>query len=155
VTGIMLEPDRLEEYAGMSLGPGDWYRITQADVDAFGAATHDQQWIHAAGASGGPFGGPVAHGFLVLSLLSYLTEPLLAVRGAHSAINYRLDRVRFRTPVPVDARVRAAGAILCARWRAARYIEVSMDVAIEIEDRPARALTAEHATLFDVRSMPA
>ena len=96
---------------GQELGVGAWMEITQSRVDAFAAATDDHQWIHEAGerAANGPFGGPIAHGFLTLSLLTPLTGEVMRplAEGAVMAINYGLDKVRFITPVKVGSRIRA------------------------------------------------
>ena len=106
----MLDVDALTARIGETIGTGDWLQIDQDRVDAFADATLDNQWIHQAGpeADAGPFGGPIAHGFLTLSLLWHLTgsTPDL-VEGASMVINYGLDKLRFITPVPVGGRVRA------------------------------------------------
>ena len=104
----------LTDRVGEHIGVGDWLLVDQARVDAFADATIDHQWIHRAGpeADAGPFGGPIAHGFLTLSLLPHLlsTAPPLT-DGAAMMINYGLDRVRFVTPVPVGSRIRASVAL--------------------------------------------
>ncbi len=101
----------LTDKIGQELGVGEWMAISQGRVDAFADATDDHQWIHQAGdqANNGPFGGPIAHGFLTLSLLTPLTDAVLRphLEGAVMAINYGLDRVRFITPVKVGSRIRA------------------------------------------------
>jgi acyl dehydratase len=110
-------------------------------VDAFADATIDHQWIHRAGpeADAGPFGGPIAHGFLTLSLLPHLlsTAPPLT-DGAAMMINYGLDRVRFVTPVPVGSRVRASVA-LKEVTPIVNGAQITVAVTIEMEgsERPA------------------
>ncbi len=95
---------------GTELGVGEWFRIDQDRVDAFAEATDDPQWIHQAGerADEGPFGGPIVHGFLTLSLMRPLTAAVLEPyqEGVAMVINYGVDRVRFISPVPVGSRVR-------------------------------------------------
>ncbi|MBU1865006.1 MAG: MaoC family dehydratase [Actinobacteria bacterium] len=107
----MLDPTALTARIGEEIGTGDWLRIDQDRVDAFADATLDHQWIHQAGtpAEEGPFGGPIVHGFLALSLLWHLTSTAPSVvEDAAMVINYGLDRVRFITPVPVGSRLRAS-----------------------------------------------
>ncbi len=111
--------DGLEALAaleGATLGPGPWLAIDQARIQAFADATDDHQWIHvdAERAAAGPFGASIAHGYLTLSLCSRFLEELLEVRGVAMAVNYGLDRVRFPSPVPAGARIRASGEVTSA-----------------------------------------
>lgn len=94
---------------GEELGPSSWVDVSQARIDLFGRATEDHESIHVtpALAAAGPYGEPVAHGFLTLSLLAHFWDELLAPRGACVVVNYGLGRVRFPAPVPAGARVRA------------------------------------------------
>jgi acyl dehydratase len=95
---------------GLELGPGEWIEVTQEQVNQFADATGDHQWIHVdvERAKQGPFGGPIAHGFLTLSMLPRWTFALMEVEDASAAINYGLNKVRFPAPVPVGSRVRAS-----------------------------------------------
>ena len=104
----------LPALVGRELGPGPWRTITQQQVDAFAEATGDRQWIHVdveRARRESPFGGPVAHGFLTLSLIASLVGEVLEVTDARTGINYGLDRVRFPAPVPVGSRVRGRVAL--------------------------------------------
>ena len=98
----------LADQVGRSIGTSDWIVVDQARIQAFADATGDHQWIHVdpARAAAGPFGGPVAHGFLTLSLLPAMFESGLAIDDVRMGVNYGLDRVRFPAPVPAGARVR-------------------------------------------------
>jgi acyl dehydratase len=93
---------------GQELGPTGWVEVDQERIDAFAAATGDQQWIHVdpERAAAGPFGTTIAHGYLTLSLLPSFTYEVLPLRDARLTINYGLNRVRFPAPVPVGSRVR-------------------------------------------------
>ena len=93
--------DELTDQIGIQRGPSTSRLIDQARIDAFAAATNDEQWIHLdpARAAQSPFGGTIAHGFLTLSMLSSVMDELVIVDGASHAINYGLNRVRFLTPV--------------------------------------------------------
>ena len=100
--------DGLRAAEGRELGVTDWREITQAEVDAFAAATGDHQWIHVdpERAAASPLGGTIAHGLLTLSLAPAMTSSLLSFEGFAFALNYGYDRVRFPAPLPVGARVR-------------------------------------------------
>ena len=103
---------RLEDLTalvGQALASSDWIAIDQARVDAFAEATEDRQWIHVdpARAAAGPFGAPIAHGFLTLSLMPALLSSTFAIDDVRMGINYGVNRVRFPAPVPVGSRLRA------------------------------------------------
>jgi acyl dehydratase len=104
-----LKLDELRGYVGQRLGASPWHEVTQEQVNMFADATGDRQWIHVdpQRAAAGPFGGPVAHGFLTLSLAPLLVAEVLKVADASVTINYGLNRVRFPAPLPVGGRVRA------------------------------------------------
>lgn len=99
----------LEGRAGTEIAVSPWRSIEQARIDLFAGATDDHQWIHvdAERARSGPFGAPIAHGFLTLSLLPRMMADALEVRGVRMTVNYGLNRVRFTAPVPSGSRVRA------------------------------------------------
>jgi acyl dehydratase len=106
----------LAEFAGATgadLGVTDWLEISQDRVDQFAEATGDHQWIHVdpGRAATGPFGGTIAHGLLTLSLLPRFMHELYRVDGARLAINYGLNKVRFVSPVPVGAKIRARSTV--------------------------------------------
>jgi acyl dehydratase len=98
---------------GEELGPGEWRVVDQEAIDTFADATGDHQWIHVdrERAAAGPFGGPIAHGLLTLSLLPVLLGALYRIEGVRMGINYGLNKVRFPAPVPVGSRVRATSRI--------------------------------------------
>jgi len=132
----------LSDRVGQELGVGEWMQVTQDRVDAFADATDDHQWIHQAGekANNGPFGGPIAHGFLTLSLLTPLTGAVMQahLEGAVMAINYGLDRVRFITPVRVGSRIRGRVKLVEVK-PIENGVQLKTESTIEIEgsDRPA------------------
>jgi acyl dehydratase len=94
---------------GAPLADSDWVTVDQGRIDAFAAATGDEQWIHVdpARAAAGPFGGTIAHGFLTLSLLPVLRASAFAIDDVRMSVNYGLNRVRFPAPVPAGSRLRA------------------------------------------------
>ena len=130
----------VREAEGRHLGHSDWLEITQERVDTFAEATGDHQWIHVDvdRAKDGPFGGTIAHGYLTLSLASYLLPQIVRYEGFAMAVNYGLDKVRFPTPVRVGARIRA-GAQIAEVSEVGTGVQVKTLITIEVEgsEKPA------------------
>ncbi|MER5794572.1 MaoC family dehydratase [Streptomyces sp. NPDC001980] len=103
----------LKKLAGSDLGTSAWIEVTQDRIDTFADATGDHQWIHVdpERAAAGPFGAPIAHGYLTLSLFIPLFTELLDVQGVTTKVNYGLNKVRFPSPVKVGSRIRLAGRL--------------------------------------------
>jgi acyl dehydratase len=101
--------EELEPLVGQEVAVSDWITIDQERIDRFAEATSDHQWIHVDPdrAKAGPFGATVAHGFLTLSLLPWLTQQAMVIRNTQMGVNYGLNKVRFPAPVPVGSRLRA------------------------------------------------
>ena len=99
---------------GQEVVVSDWVTITQEQVNLFAEATGDHQWIHVdvERAKAGPFGAPIAHGFLTLSLLPRFFESSLTIAETRMGVNYGLNKVRFVSPVPVGSRLRARMKLL-------------------------------------------
>jgi len=129
--------------AGTDLGFTDWREITQEQVNTFAEATGDHQWIHVdpERAKSGPFGGPIAHGFLTLSLAVTFWTELLEVDDVATKVNYGLDKVRFVSPVPVGARVRM-NAVVAEVTEVAGGYQLAVDQTIEIEGGTKPAVVA-------------
>ena len=134
----------LEQRVGEEVGVSPWVEVTQERIDTFARAIDDFQWIHVdrARAKASPFGGTIAHGFLTLSLLSHLSERTFGFTDRKMGVNYGLNRVRFTSPVPSGARVRA-------RFTLAKYerleggVQVTWNTVVEIEGKDKPALVAE------------
>jgi acyl dehydratase len=130
----------LPSLVGRDLGHSAWFEVTQDRINTFADATDDHQWIHTdpERAAEGPFGGPIAHGFLTLSLLIPLWESLLEVEGVGTKVNYGLDKVRFVSPVKVGSRIRMTATPAEITEIAGGY-QLAVDATIEIEgsERPA------------------
>lgn len=94
---------------GQHVAVSDWTTITQEQVNQFAEATGDHQWIHidVERAKAGPFGAPIAHGFLTLSMLPKFFESAMTITNSRMGVNYGLNKVRFTSPVPVGSRLRA------------------------------------------------
>ena len=136
---IIRSADDLVASAGRDLGATDWLTVEQTRIDAFAEATGDRQWIHVdvERAKRGPFGATIAHGYLVLSLVSLFLPQLLEVRGATMGINYGCDRVRFPSAVRAGSRIRGRGEIVSAE-AVAGGVQVKIRVTVEVEgsDKP-------------------
>ena len=101
--------DELKSLVGEHLGHSEWIEVTQEMVDQFADATGDHQWIHVdveRATQQSPFGGPIAHGYLTLSLIPRLLPMVVSMSGFRMGVNYGCNKVRFITPVPVGARLR-------------------------------------------------
>jgi acyl dehydratase len=101
--------NELIDHVGTEVAISDWLVIDQSRIDRFADATGDHAWIHVdpARAATGPFGAPVAHGFLTLSLIPLFAASALHIADVVTGVNYGLNRVRFVAPVPVNSRLRA------------------------------------------------
>jgi acyl dehydratase len=140
--------DGLRERVGDHLGYSEWHQVTQEQVNTFAEATGDFQWIHVdvERAKQGPFGGPIAHGYLTLSLAPLLIPQIVKVEGITMAVNYGLNKVRFITPVKVDSRIRAGVAITGVDDARDGALQVTGIVTVEIEGSPKPAAVAETVT---------
>ncbi len=129
---------------GQELGASDWVPVDQARINQFAQATGDHQWIHLdpVRAAAGPFGAPIAHGFLTLSLLPMLFESAFVVDDVRMGVNYGLNRVRFVSPVRVGSRVRG-------RFKLLRFepleggAQLTVEATIELEGSAKPACVAE------------
>ncbi len=139
-----LSLDGWRALVGKRAGTSGWHEVSQATIDAFGTLTGDEQWIHIDPtlAKDGPFGGTIAHGFLTLSLLAPMSlEALPGLEGAGMGVNYGFDRLRFLSPVPSGARIRAHFDVTSVEESRPGEVTFALAVTVEIEgqDRPALA----------------
>jgi len=148
----MAEPTRLPDIAALArhegevLGHSDWVEVGQARIDAFADATGDRQWIHVdaeRAAKESPFGGPIAHGYLTLSLVPALLPQVVEVAGASRVINYGIEKLRLPAPVPAGARVRLHAAVKGVRPLRGGGARVTLGIEVEVEGQRRRALTGE------------
>ncbi|MER6735108.1 MaoC family dehydratase [Streptomyces puniciscabiei] len=135
--------DQLKKLAGSDLGTSEWIEVTQERIDTFADATGDHQWIHTdpERAAQGPFGAPIAHGYLTLSLFIPLFTELLDVQGVTTKVNYGLNKVRFTAPVKVGSRIRLAARLTSAE-EVPGGVQITVDGTIEVEGgtKPAAVL---------------
>ena len=135
---------------GQSEGAGAWLQIDQARIDAFADVTEDQQFIHVDPElckTLSPWGVPIAHGFLTLSLLSKLAEsvpqPPERLEGIVMGVNYGFDKVRFVKPVKVGSKVRATAVLTAVDAKDANTLQVTKTYTVEIEGEDKPALVAD------------
>jgi acyl dehydratase len=131
----------LPALVGQEVATSDWITITQEQVNLFAQATGDHQWIHVdvERAKAGPFGAPIAHGFLTLSLIPKFFENAIAIHGTRMGVNYGLNKVRFTSPVPVGSRLRAHLKLLTCESIDNNGVQTAWLVTVEREgsDKPA------------------
>lgn len=133
---------------GQEIGVSDWLLIDQERVNAFASVTGDEQWIHVdveRAKRESPFGGPIAHGYLTLSLLAKFAGECISVEGSKLAVNYGLNRVRFAAPVKVGSRVRAR-FVLAELEEIPGGAQIVWKATIEIEGGEKPACVAEMVT---------
>jgi acyl dehydratase len=142
--------DQVTELIGKDLGNSEWITITQEMVNTFADATNDQQWIHVdpERAKNGPFGAPIAHGFLTLSLIIPMWTELLDVTGVTTKVNYGLDKVRFTSPVKVGSRVRMNVKVADVQEVKGNGLHLVADGTIEIEGEERPAVVARFLPRF-------
>lgn len=137
---------------GQEIGLSDWMPIEQSRVDAFADVTGDRQWIHVdveRAKRESPFGGPIAHGYLTLSLLAKFASECIAVGGVKLAVNYGLNRLRFAAPVKVGSRVRAR-FVLAGVEDIPGGAQMLWEATVEIEGSEKPACVAEMVTRWYV-----
>lgn len=130
---------------GQEVAVSDWITITQQQVDQFAQATGDHQWIHVdvERAKAGPFGAPIAHGFLTLSLLPQFFATSFAIHNVRMGVNYGLNKVRFMAPVPVGSRLRARMKLLACDGIDNNGMQMNWEVTVEREGAAKPVCVAE------------
>jgi acyl dehydratase len=143
-------PADLLGLVGSSLGPTHWVEVTQERINLFADATGDHQWIHVdveRATAESPFGGPIAHGYLTLSLVNLFLPDLLTVETFSMGVNVGLEKVRFPSPVPAGARIRGVGEVVSAEG-AKGGVQVVVRVTVEIEGTDKPACVADTVSRF-------
>ena len=134
------QPKDLLTMIGEDLGSSPWLDVSQERINLFADATDDHQWIHVdvERAKTGPFGEPIAHGYLTLSLLIPLWSQILVIEEIDMAVNYGLNKVRFPAPVPAGARVQVSATLADAEEVSGGGIQATIDTIMRAEgaDKP-------------------
>ena len=151
MTTIVEGIDGLKAKKGEHLGYSDWHTVTQEQVNQFAEATGDHQWIHVdpERAKAGPFGGPIAHGYLTISLAPMLLPQVMRVDGIQMGVNYGINKLRFPSPVPVGSKVRV-GAQLADVEDITGGAQVTMDLTFEVEGKDKPACVAQAVNRYYV-----
>jgi acyl dehydratase len=138
---------------GSPEGAGEWFQVDQKRINEFAEVTEDRQFIHVdpeACAALSPWGVPIAHGFLTLSLLTPLCGSIQqdpkAIEGIVMGVNYGFDKVRFVNPVKVDSKIRAQSTVSAVEQKDPNTLQVTRTVTVEIEGETKPALVAEWVT---------
>jgi acyl dehydratase len=130
----------LTALVGQEVAASDWITITQEQINQFAEATGDHQWIHVdvEKAKAGPFGAPIAHGFLTLSLIPRFFQTSFQIRESGMGVNYGLNKVRFTAPVPVGSRLRGHLKLLACEPVEKNGVQMTWLVTVEREgsDKP-------------------
>ena len=136
--------DEVAAAANTDLGSSEWVTIDQRRVNQFADATGDHQWIHVdvERAKAGPFGGPIAHGYLTLSLGPALLPQIVQVTGVAMGVNYGANKIRFPSPVPVGSKVRL-GSKLLAVEDTTGGAQGTMELTFEVEGASKPSCVAE------------
>ena len=145
---VVTSVDELKQLVGQELRVSDWHTVTQQEVNAFADATGDHQWIHVdvERAKKGPFGGPIAHGFLTLSMAGTIARQGKGVRvdlGSKMGVNYGVNRVRFPSPVPVGSRIRVRTKLLSVDEVQPNVLQQVNELTVEVEGGTKPAMVAE------------
>jgi acyl dehydratase len=139
---MSLTIDELPQKVGQEIGVSEPFEITQDRVNRFADATEDHQWIHVdlERARGGPFGGPIAHGYLTLSLIPHLMGQAVRIGGARMGVNYGLNRLRFPSPVPVPSSIRATFTLNGVKpIEGGSQVLVGFDIRVDGASKPSAA----------------
>lgn len=150
--GVPYHIDYADHYVGKTIGESEWYPVTQDQIGRFGVATDDYNPIHVDpewSAEHSPFGGPVAHGFYTLSLLSHLSWSIgLQPDGVDYGLNLGFERVRFLAPVMIGDSVRMRAHLQDVVKRGDDKWQFKTRVVVETKETRKAALNAMWLTLF-------
>jgi len=139
--------DALKDLAGQEIGTSDWFTVTQDRIQQFADATLDHQWIHVdveRAQRESPFGAPIAHGFLTLSILPHFMHEILGIQdGVRMGVNYGLNSLRFVSPVRSGSKIRARFTLQSIKEVPPTAVEAVYKVTVEGENNPKPCLVAE------------
>ncbi len=139
-------PEELKSWEGKELGVTEWMTVSQERINQFAEATGDHQWIHVdveRAKKESPMGGPIAHGYLTLSLIPMFKDEIYAIEGAKAGLNYGLNSCRFLAPVPSGARVRGRFVMKSVTAKGEGRYLLCNEVTIELEGNDKPACVAE------------
>ena len=142
----------MSDHIGRELGVSDWVTIDQSRIDTFADCTGDHQWIHVdveRAKRESPFRGPIAHGYLTLSMVAPLSMQIgILPKDSAAGLNYGIDKVRFLAPVPAGARVRLRVVLAGLEPREGGQAIMKTQNTLEVEGSQKPALVAETLALL-------
>jgi acyl dehydratase len=141
----------LKGLVGKRLGASEWTTVTQRQIDAFAEATGDHQWIHVdveRARRESPFKGPIAHGYLTVSLAPALLPQVLRVEGVRLGVNYGLEKMRLPAPVPAGARVRLVAELKDVREMPGGGARATLGLTFELEGASKPACVADAVYVY-------
>jgi len=147
---IVRTVDEAKALVGHEIGVSEWILVNQERINQFASATDDHQWIHVDTERAQremPGGQTIAHGYLLLSLMPALMDMVVELPTLERAINYGLNKVRFKNPVPAGSRVRMRSVLLQAQKRAGA-LQVVLENTLELEGQAKPAFVAEVIALY-------
>ena len=150
---VISSVDDAQALVGTELGVGEWLTIDQQRINEFADVTGDHQWIHVdveRAKAESPFGAPIAHGFLTLSLIPALSKDNVRIQNAKLVINYGLNKVRFLNPVAVDRRIRVRSELADVASKDSSAADLTIRHTVEIDgvDKPAAVAEMIARVLF-------
>ncbi len=140
----------MKALVGQEIGVSDWLVVDQGRINQFASATDDHQWIHTdieRARAEMPGGQTIAHGYLLISLMPALMDMVVEMPTLQRAINYGLNKVRFKNPVPAGARVRLRSVLAQAQKRAGA-LQVVLENTLEVEGQDKPGFVAEVIALY-------
>jgi acyl dehydratase len=145
--------EKFQAALGQSEGTGEWFEVTQDQINQFAELTHDHQFIHVdpeMAAQLSPWGVTIAHGFLTLSMLTHLSgsipQDMTRLAGIAMGVNYGFDKIRFINPVKVNSKIRATSVLKAVELRDPNTIQTTKTVTVEIEGEEKPACVADWIT---------
>lgn len=141
----------LPEFVGSQLGPSSWVTVSQGRIDDFARATGDDQWIHVDAERAkrdSPFGRTIAHGYLTLSLVNTLLPEIFKVENCSHIVNYGVEKVRLREPVPSESRIRLSGEVSSVRSVSGGAARVAIRLRCEVEGTSRAVCTGEGVYVY-------
>ena len=141
----------LPEFVGSPFGPSSWLTVGQERIDDFARATGDDQWIHVDAERAkqeSPFGRTIAHGYLTLSLAHTLLPEIFRVENCSHIVNYGVEKVRLREPVPSESRIRLSGEVSNVRRVTGGAARVAIRLRCEVEGTRRPVCTGEGVYIY-------
>ena len=111
---VISSHEELASFLGKEIGVSDYHTITQEQINKFAEATIDHQWIHVdpeRAKTESPFGSTIAHGYLTVSMLTFLWLQIVDVQNVKLMVNYGIEKLKFNQSVPVNGRIRLRASL--------------------------------------------